>query len=31
VTANSHFHDPIEPMMLGNMGQLGMRSLDVSC
>jgi hypothetical protein len=25
------FHDPIEPMTLGNMRQLGNRSLDVSC
>jgi hypothetical protein len=25
------FSDPIEPMTLGNMRELGVRSLDVSC
>ena len=25
------FKDPIEPMTLGNMRELGVRSLDVSC
>jgi|ERR1700722_6180309 hypothetical protein len=25
------FNEPIEPMTLGNMRQLGVRSLDVSC
>jgi hypothetical protein len=25
------FNDQIEPMTLGNMRQLGVRSLDVSC
>jgi hypothetical protein len=25
------FDQPIEPMTLGNMGELGVRSLDVSC
>jgi hypothetical protein len=29
--ANRRFDQPIEPMTLGNMRELGVRSLDVSC
>ena len=28
---NFRAHHPIEPMTLGNMRELGVRSLDVSC
>jgi hypothetical protein len=29
--ASGRFDQPIEPMTLGNMRELGVRSLDVSC